>query len=154
MFTRKRQGAAVVEFAITFPILILFLFGFFEIAHALMIDSVVENAAYEGVRRGIVPGATVESVERAATDIAIASSLKSVDVIIEPNAIGPDTEHLTVTVSAPLRTNGLLIGTFLGDATLTRSATMIREPNLRFRLKPESFVDLPPLPRQRRRRNR
>ncbi len=151
--SKQRSGATIVEFAVTLPILILFLFAFFEIAHALMIDSVVENAAYEGVRRGIIPGASSDSVEKAAQDVAIASSLKSVNVFVEPNSIGPDTERITVTVSAPLKSNGLLIGTFLGNTMLKRSATMIREAHLRYQVGPDppTIQDVSPQrPRKRK----
>src|SRR5690606_21432947 len=65
-FIRPRRGAALVEFALTAPLLFFILFASLEFARANMLRNTVEMAAYEGARRGIVPGATAEDVRDAA----------------------------------------------------------------------------------------
>lgn len=146
----RRRGAALVEFAVVVPVLILFLLAFFELANALMIDSVVENAAYEGARRGIIPGARVADVHEAADGIAKISSLRSVDIRVEPAPIRLDTSEITVIVRAPLNKNGLIIGSFLGDRVLERQVSMIRESSLRYQFKPDVSNGIPVSPRPRR----
>ncbi len=54
-----------VEFAICFPLLLLFFFAAFEFCRANMIRQTADNAAYEGARRAIVPGATAEDARAA-----------------------------------------------------------------------------------------
>ena len=56
--SHDRTAAVVVEFAICAPILFLFFFASLEFSRVNMIRQSVENAVYEGARRGIVPGAT------------------------------------------------------------------------------------------------
>ena len=60
---RKRTGATTVEFAITVPILFSLLFTAFEFSRMNVIRQTAVNAAYEGARRGIVPGASETDVE-------------------------------------------------------------------------------------------
>lgn len=147
--SHQRTGASTVEMAIALPVFVLFLFAFFELGHALMMDSIVENAAYEGARRGIVPGATHELAKQAAKDIATASSLRSVDVQVEATVVSPGVDGITVTVNAPLSANAIMMGRFLGDMTVSRSVTMIDESSLRFRFMPANGPLPDPTPRPR-----
>lgn len=145
----RRQGATTVEMASVLPVLLLLVFGFFEAGHALLMNSIVENAAYEGARYGIVPGATEEGARNAAEDIALKSILRSVDVGVTINEVSPGVRGITVEVKAPVRENAFLVGPLLGEMTISRSVTMILESDLRFRFSPKVHSVAPPLPRPR-----
>ncbi len=54
----KRGGAAAVEMAIVLGLLILLVFGIIEMGRAIMVNQVITNAAREGSRRAVIPGAT------------------------------------------------------------------------------------------------
>ncbi|MDH3394274.1 MAG: pilus assembly protein [Desulfobulbaceae bacterium] len=51
---KKQTGATVVEFAIIVPLFLLIIFGIVEYGIIYMQRHLVENAAREGVRRGVV----------------------------------------------------------------------------------------------------
>ena len=51
----NRRGALTVEVAICLPLLLITLFGLYELSRANMIRHAVESAAYEGARSGILP---------------------------------------------------------------------------------------------------
>lgn len=140
----QRRGATVVEFAFVVPIFFLFLLAFFELGHGLMLDSILENAAYEGARQSITPGATTDMVKQAAENIAKISTLKNPQLTVSPPVITPATETVTVTVSTSLSESGLIIGRFLKGSTISRSVTMIREPSLRLQFPPEQIDILNP----------
>jgi Flp pilus assembly protein TadG len=53
-FIRKEKGAAMVEFAIVLPLLLILLFGIIELSIALYDKAVLTNASREGARAGIV----------------------------------------------------------------------------------------------------
>ena len=53
---RRRVGALAVEVAMCLPILLMVLFGCYEVARANMLVHATESAAYEGARVGIIPG--------------------------------------------------------------------------------------------------
>jgi Flp pilus assembly protein TadG len=147
--THQRQGATTVELAVVLPVFLLVIFAFFELGHALMIDSIAENAAYEGARRGVVPGATQETAQKAAEDIATASSLRAANVEVETVTLNSRVSGIRVTVNAPMSENGIFLGSFFGNKTVSRSATMIFESNLRYAFVPSQATFPEPTPRPR-----
>jgi Flp pilus assembly protein TadG len=54
MRLRNHQGAAAIEFAVVFPILLLILLGIIEFSFILYDKAVISNACREGARAGIV----------------------------------------------------------------------------------------------------
>src|ERR1051325_4601782 len=59
---RSDRGAALVEAALTIPILLLITVGIFEIGRAYQTWQVVSNAAREGARMAILPNANSATV--------------------------------------------------------------------------------------------
>lgn len=57
-----RRGAAAIEMAITLPIFILIVLGIVEFGRALMVNQILVNAAREGARHAVVPGASDSQV--------------------------------------------------------------------------------------------
>lgn len=64
---QSRRGTAVVEFALTFPIVLGFFLAMIFTVQLFLLESSSEIAAYEGARRGIIVGSTVDEIE---TDVA------------------------------------------------------------------------------------
>ena len=56
--SRLRRGVAMAEFAIILPIFMLAVIGIIEFGRAVMVQQILVNAAREGARRAIIPGAT------------------------------------------------------------------------------------------------
>ena len=112
---RRRRGALTVEFAITVPILFLFVFGCFEFSRICVIRSTVENAAYEGARTGIIPGATKAQCEAAATSYLQIIGVN--DATVTCNTLNDTTPTVTVSVVVPINLqNGYLSPQyFIGD---------------------------------------
>jgi Flp pilus assembly protein TadG len=52
--SERQSGAAVVEFAIVLPILLLLLFGIIEMGFAIYDKTMITHASREGARAGIV----------------------------------------------------------------------------------------------------
>jgi Flp pilus assembly protein TadG len=52
-----------VEFAIVLSLFLVMLFGILEVGRVIMVHQVITNAAREGARRAVVPGATDEQVQ-------------------------------------------------------------------------------------------
>jgi Flp pilus assembly protein TadG len=124
---RLRKGATVVEFAITVPILFLTLFAAIEFSRVNTIRHSVANAAYEGARCGIVPGATETDARGAATDIMTAVCVRDAVVTVNPSVITADTSEISVTIDVPLDQNGWVTPKFFAGGVLTGSCTLARE---------------------------
>ncbi len=95
--THDRKGALTVEFAMCFPLLLLMFFAAFEFSRANMLRQTAENAAYEGARRAIVPGATADDAKNFAKKMLAIVGAKGANIDVDPKVIEEDTPEVTVT---------------------------------------------------------
>jgi Flp pilus assembly protein TadG len=117
----------VVEFAICAPILFMFFFAALEFSRVYMIRQTIENATYEGSRRGIVPGATAADCRNAAQLVLNTVSANSATIDVTPTVITPSTTEVTVEISVPVDSNSWVAPLFFAGKTLSNSMTMRRE---------------------------
>ena len=103
--TESRRGATAVEFVITAPIFFLVLFGALELSRANLIRNSCENAALEGARRGILPGATAQNCRDASETLLDIVRIQDYNVTVDPSTITDQTEQVTVTVQVDLTAN-------------------------------------------------
>lgn len=123
----QRTGAAAVEFALTVPILFLFLFATFELGRGNMMQNTTEAAAYEAARVAIIPGSTIAEAEQSARAILVTAGIKNADVQITPNDLNSDSESVAVRVSVAYEENSIMPPGFLGGAQFVRTCTLKRE---------------------------
>jgi Flp pilus assembly protein TadG len=125
---RRRRGATLVEFAITVPILFLFVFGSFEFSRVIMLRNTIENAACEGARRGIVPGATALACEQSAQQLLDIVGVNNSTVDATPDPLAPDSEEVTVDVTVPLdASNGYLLPKYFLGREIHATITLPRQ---------------------------
>ena len=123
----NRRGAVLVEFSLCAPILFFFFFTAFEFSRVNMIRQSIENAAYEGSRRGIVPGATADDCKNAARVVLNSISARVATVTVTPPVIQPSTEEVTVRIDVPINDNSWVAPFFFKNMTVSTSMTMRRE---------------------------
>jgi hypothetical protein len=92
-----------------------------------MIRQSVENAVYEGSRRGIVPGATADDCRNAAQVVLNSISANDATVTVTPSVITQNTSSITVAISVPLNSNSWVAPFFFRDRTVANSMTLNRE---------------------------
>ncbi|MCO6043451.1 pilus assembly protein [Aeoliella sp. ICT_H6.2] len=127
---RNCRGTTTVEFALCAPILFLFTFTSFEYSRVNSLRQTAENAVYEGCRRGIVPGATVEDVQ-ASTQLVLDSVFtQNPTITVTPSVITEDTSEVTVDVTIPLDANSWVAPNFFRGRQVTSSLTLARERGL------------------------
>lgn len=122
-----RHGTVAVEFAIVAPILFLFFFAAFEFSRVAMIRHTADNAAYEGARQGIIPGATRAEVEAEATRVLSTIGITVFDVDVTPRRIDDDTREVTVRVTVPVAANSFVPAQYFIGQNIRRELTMVRE---------------------------
>lgn len=126
--TRVHQrGMTTVEFAITAPIVFLLFFSAYEFSRMEMVRHTIDIAAYEGARRGIIPGASAASVEQQVQRVLAPVSIRNVQVDVTPNVIDRSTPEVTVDVTVPMSSNGWVLARFVGGLTLRGRSTLARE---------------------------
>lgn len=98
---RARAGAAVVEFAVVAPLLFLLVLGIIEFGRTLMVQEILTNAAREGARRAVLPGATRAEVEKLVQDYLDANLISGHSVQTTDPATAQAGTPVTVTVTVP-----------------------------------------------------
>ncbi len=124
---RKRKGASVLEFAIVAPLIFVFFFAAFEYCRFSTLRQTAHQAAFEGARRGIVPGATVTEVRARVATILATVGTRQATVQVEPAVISNSSPTVTVRISLPIEENSWVPLHFLGDTTLNTMCTLHRE---------------------------
>ncbi len=125
---RNRFGGVAVEFAMVAPIFFLVLFGGVEFASIHVTQCAIENAAFEGVRHGIIPGATAAGCRQRAEAILDATRIQVYEVKVEPNFIDATTDEVSVTVTVPMTPeNKFGLAAFLRGGDLVKTITLPRE---------------------------
>ena len=122
-----RQGAVAVEFALTASLLFFIVFTAIEFMRVNSIVNSTENAAYEGARAAIVPGAKEQEARDAANAMVKAIGVRGATVDVQPTPINDDTPEVTVTVSVPLDKNSFIAPRFFLGDSLTKTCTLSRE---------------------------
>jgi Flp pilus assembly protein TadG len=65
---RNERGAALLETAITVPIILLISVGIFEFGRAYQVQQVLTNAAREGARAAVIEGTSDDQVKKIVSD--------------------------------------------------------------------------------------
>lgn len=72
---RSEKGAALIEAAITVPVILLICVGIFEFGRAYQTQQVLTNAAREGARSAVITGTTDDAVRTRVRNYMQAGSL-------------------------------------------------------------------------------
>lgn len=125
----RRSGAAAVEFAFVAPLLVLLVFGMIEFGRMIMVQQILVNAAREGARKAVLPGATDDMAKTTVNDY-----LKNTNISGHETAVSPSASNATggtsiaVSVSVPYKdVTWLPFANFLSGKTLSASAVMRKE---------------------------
>ena len=133
---RSRRGVVMAEFAIVLPIFILAVIGIIEFGRAVMVQQILVNAAREGARRAIVPGATNDEVTGLVDDYLVKASLgaPSRQVAIwdenESNldlATADSHDLIQVVVEVPYDEVGVAISSYFANSKMRARVQMRKE---------------------------
>lgn len=126
-----RAGSVTVETAIVLPVLFAIMFASVDCARLNMLRNSAQNAAYEGARSAIVPGASAADAKSAANKVLNAVGVKNYTVAVSPTTITSTTDKVTVTITVPLMNNSWMASSAKTTKNLVRSCTMTIEKTRR-----------------------
>ena len=121
-FLWRERGAATVEFAVTLPLLFLMFFSALEFGRMQTIRHTVENAAYEGARQGVIPGATDQQIHTSANAVLDAIQTRNGEVTVSQS-----TEVVSVTVRAPFRDQSWFSPLYFRNTDLVSTVTLTKD---------------------------
>lgn len=126
---QKTRGAAVVEFAVCLPVIVIIVFGGIEAASMLFLRQTMVQAAYEGVKTAVKSDGTATAAIASAKAVSDGRNLTNVTVTVVPSDLTTIArgELVEIIVSAPGDDNSIFpFGPFAGQ-DVTASAVMVKE---------------------------
>ncbi len=124
---RPRRGATAVEFALVTPLFFLLLFTGMEFSVLSTIRSTANNAAYEGARKLVIPGADAATGQTEAERIMSVVGVNNLTVTVTPATLTDTTEEVTVKVSVPYASNAIVVPWFAGNLVIESESTLRTE---------------------------
>jgi Flp pilus assembly protein TadG len=126
---RRRRGAVALEFVLLTGVLLLLIVGTVELGRAIMVRQVLVNAAREGARRAVVPGATDTEVVDIVNSYMTHSGIAGQTIQISP-ALSAAASHQAVTVRVSVLHSQVSWGftnLISGDAAFVAEVVMRKE---------------------------
>ncbi|MEM6978316.1 MAG: TadE family protein [Planctomycetota bacterium] len=126
---RMRRGAAVVEFAVCLPILVLLIFGSIEASSMIFLKQSVNVAAYEAAREAIRNGRSNADATARARNILDARGVQSYAIRF-PSGESFDLDRgreIAAVVTAPSGPNSPLVGQFISNRDVTARIVMLKQ---------------------------
>ena len=119
----NRAGATTVEFAFVLPVILVMFLGAIEITRLNFLRQTALNAAYEGARACIVPGAAPADGQAEAMRLLTAVSAHrgaTVNVAMQQSLVN-------VTITIPISQNSWGLGRFATNANIVRNFSLKKE---------------------------
>jgi Flp pilus assembly protein TadG len=126
--TPDRTAAAVVEFAILLPVIIVFVFGAIELANGIFLKQAVSIAAYEGTRTASNSMGTELAVISRVSEVLSSRGITEKTISITPSlATATRGTPITVTVTVPAsQLQSVSPLKYLHNKSFIRSVRMVR----------------------------
>jgi len=126
--TDRKNGAAVVEFAVCLPVILILLLGGIECTSMVFVSQSLNVVAYEGIRAAIRSNATTTDTLARCDEVILERNLQDVQVTLSPSNI-EDLDRgtqISVVVSCPVNSNSVMALKFFSD-DLQAQAVMFKE---------------------------
>lgn len=128
-----RRAATAVEFAMVAPILFLSIFACIDFGRLMMVESIVEQSAFEAARNVAVIGAIKQDAKDLANSELFFFGIESAEITVTPlvdgsaqQEINHATEQVSVTVSVPFK-DVAYVGWFSNGSRVERTAVIDTE---------------------------
>ena len=126
---RNRKGAAVVEFAVCLPLIVLIMLGSIEAANMLFLRQALVQASYEGAKAAVKPESDNATVTLVANQVAEGRRLAGFNIETVPADVSSAAQGqlIRVRASAPVNSNSFISGTVFRIVNLDAEAVMVKE---------------------------
>lgn len=126
---RNRGGAALIEFAVCIPVLLILVLGSMEATSAIFVRQALTTSAYEGIREATKVGGTTAGATSRAQAVLSARNIRGSSIRVVPNDVRNVArgEPITFEVSASFALNSPFFGNVISDRTTTVRTVMVKE---------------------------
>ncbi len=126
----RNRGAAVVEFAVVAPLLVMLTFGMIEVSRVVMVKQLLINASREGARLAVLPTANEQQVMAQVQSELASGYINSATITLTPQSLSSAPAGTPVTVEIQVSATAvswLPKPMFVLNQTIRASTTMRRE---------------------------
>lgn len=123
----NRSGAAIVELALTLPIILFLLTSLLEFSRVLMLKQTVDSAAYEGARAAVVVGSNPQAARDSVDALMKATQLKQWTTDVSPLIFDNQTSTVTVRVAVSVADNSWITPFFFQGRIISSTVTLLTE---------------------------
>jgi len=125
----RRRGAAVVEFAVCLPIIMLLILGSIEATSAIFLRQALTTSAYEGIREAIRTSSTTSEATARAQAVLNARQIRSSSIRFTPADVQAAARgnQVVIEISAPFSANSPFMGRVIADRMNTVRTVMVKE---------------------------
>lgn len=131
--TSRRKGTVVVQMAFVVPVFFIFVFGLIELGRGFMVLHLLNNAARDGCRKGVVVAKSNTDITNTINSLMSAQGISGHTTTVKVNDVVKDVstaasnDEVTVTVSVPVANITWLPGGQSLTGTLTGRYSLRRE---------------------------
>lgn len=124
-----RTGAALVEFAVCLPVIMLLVLGSMEATSAIFVRQALTTSAYEGIREAVNLSGTTSSATAKAQAILTTRNIRDATIRFTPAEVSaaPRGSDVVIEVSASFRANSPFFGNVVSDRVTTVRTVMSKE---------------------------
>lgn len=129
-FRRKncdRRGTTSVEFAIVAPLVLLVVFGLFEMSRAMTISDSVRTAVIAGAREAGIAQTTADNVEDEMRRVLNLFRVRNPTIVVTPEIIDESVGEVSISIRVPMDTsNGVVMHRVVGAEAMALDRTIPR----------------------------
>lgn len=125
----RRRGAAVVEFAVCLPVIVLLILGSIEATSAIFLRQALTTSAYEGIREATRSGVGTTQAQARAQNVLDARRVRGASIRFTPSDIASARrgEIISIEVTASFSSNSPFMGKVIADRNSTVRTVMVKE---------------------------
>ncbi len=124
-----RNGAALIEFAVCLPVLMIMILGSMEASSAIFVKQALTTSAYEGIREAMRTGSTTSVATERAQDVLTARRIRNSTIQFTPSSVESAARgsNIIIEVSAPYAANSPFFGNVIPDRVTSVRTVMVKE---------------------------
>lgn len=124
-----RNGAALVEFAVCLPVLMIMILGSMEASSAIFVKQALTTSAYEGIREAIRTGGNTLVATARAQEVLTARRIRNSTIRFTPSNVESAARgsNIIVEVGAPYAANSPFFGNVIPDRITSVRTVMVKE---------------------------
>lgn len=122
----RRRGAAIIEFALVFPVVLLIVFATVDVCNRIYLQQALAIMAYEGARVSTIPGATTTDITQQVEDMAANRSVKNLQITVLPSGFEAASFGTFISVEVQADTTQGLTSFFTSNRC-TATVSMMKE---------------------------